>query len=111
MNYKYFFMVSGGENNSVLSEQEHKHVQGVIDNGGGLISLRGGTLGFHTTSIKLFRPTDEATEKQEIETLKQLPEASNEMIREKGAEYLKENHQAFYQKMGWEHKADCICKK
>ena len=78
-------MISGSDNSLVINEQEHQHIQKIAENGGGLVSLRNGKLGFHTTGIKLFKETDALTdeEEQRVRDIPQIAEVSKRTEQEK----------------------------
>lgn len=74
MNYRYKI-----DNDSfILSSEEHAKVQEAIRQGGKFIVLRAGAIGLNTSYCKFFRPTDDATEKQEQEKYAQLGGETNE---------------------------------
>ena len=61
--------------------------------------------------IRYFKETDAETEIEKVATNETLKLLQGE-IRGGGnaVAFLKETHNDFYAKMGWEHKADCACK-
>lgn len=73
-NFKYHLMLDRGSNEIVVSQKEHEAIQEIVSKGGGLVRFRGGVIGFHTSSIKAFRETNEyLSVDSELLTLKGPP--------------------------------------
>lgn len=111
MNWKY----SIDREDIILSVEEHDKVQAGIATGSDIISLRDNILGIAPKAIRKWKPTDELTDEQEQQRLRQfkLPEISQyteQWERKSGQGFMRATHEEFYQRMGWEHKKNCICK-
>ena len=109
------------DQNVILSADEHKQVQDLIQQGRTMIHLRGGKLIVNPMFIRYVKETDTATIVQEQQHMAKLElNATNGLPqltttkKEEGVpkeRYLKELHFPYYEKMGWEHGPNCVCKE
>jgi len=99
-NFKYDLWKSS----LILTEEEHIAVQKIVDNGGGMVKIRNGSIGFDTATIKFFNETNESPN---IETLS-LPDAGRIALKdldkkrkEKIKQKFKEMREYLNEKHGW----------
>lgn len=104
-NFKYRFV----DKDIVVSADEHEKILGAMEKGRKTAVLRNGALIINFGFIGVATPTTEPTDEQ-IAIRKnpalEAPDRSKEV-----QDRLKKDHDAFYERMHWEHKPNCSCKQ
>jgi len=112
MNYwKIIFYTGEGEfetNELIINDEEYQKVQQVLSSGGDLIILRNRPVIKRSLIASITKASQEFTVVQRIEAGISGLIKSPKM--EKSGDFLKRSHVAFYQRMDWDHRENCVCK-
>lgn len=111
MNHRYHFL----NEDHVISEEEHQYVLRSLREGRAQIILRNGKLIMNLvlafSAVETERLTLEQEEKLHATLrLESARSEAKEMAGGDGIFFLIKTHFPFYEKMGWEHNEECICK-
>ena len=113
MNHRIHFL----KEDVIVSDEEYQFILGQIKNGIREFYLRDGKLvlnipsGIAYTIVETEQPTLEQEEKRRATLrLESASDQAKQTSNGNGLEYLAKTHDAYYAKMRWEHKDNCICK-
>ena len=101
----------------ILTRQEHEKVMEGVNNGSALVLLREGALGINPKFIRKFGETYQPTDIQSRNNALQRIEAPKPATEKRGegfvkvGDHLTDSHFEFYERMGWKHAEDCVCRK
>lgn len=96
----------------VVSQEENDLIKRSMKGGASIVYLRGESLAVNVNFIRYIKKTDRLTEVQEEESKARmrLPPRGESSARS-GTGMSAVSHNEFFDRMGWEHKKDCTCRK
>jgi hypothetical protein len=96
-----------GDEDIIVSSEEHEKIKKIIENHGGMVYLRDGKMAINTSFIKSVHETETPTDAQ-IEDGKKRLRLEEAQMSGKESDFIKRTKVAFYEKMGWGIKNETV---